>query len=358
MPSTSYGERAREFHTLERDASSLRHRVELDEIHKPAGQRRSPQPGDRCLSHAVPRACDVDMLLARALALSVVVLAAVSAPARAGDGSWSWPLEDRRVSGRFDRPDTEYSAGHRGIDLPGRVGEPVRAVARGRITFAGSVAGVGVVTVDHGRERSTYQPVDPAVKRGDTVSAGDVVGRLRDSGSHCAIACLHLGRLEADSYLDPLDRLASESRVRLVDPDGPMPTPPSGPAGNGTLRRPVGGPITSPFGPRVHPVTGARKLHDGTDFGVPCGTPVRAAGDGVVVARRYSGDYGNRVVVRHADGLETSYNHLASQSVSVGEQVTTSSIVGRAGSTGLSTGCHLHFMARRGGRLVDPMSLL
>ena len=235
-------------------------------------------------------------------------------------------------------------------------------MARGRVTFAGSVAGVGVVTVDHGRERSTYQPLRAAVKRGDTVAAGKVLGRLVAQGSHCPSVCLHLGRLEAGSpsrsYLDPLDRLGTESHVRLVDPDGPMPTPPSGPAGNGTLRRPVGGPITSPFGPRVHPVTGARTVHDGTDFGAPCGTPVHAAGDGVVVSRGSSGAYGNRVVVRHAGGLETSYNHLASQSVSVGQRVTTSSIVGRVGSTGLSTGCHLHFMARRGGTLVDPVSLL
>jgi murein DD-endopeptidase MepM/ murein hydrolase activator NlpD len=334
----------------------------VDEIHKSDGLACSPQPGNRCLSPAGRLAWDVSMPLARAVALSLIVLATAVAPARGGDGSWSWPLEQRRVSGQFDRPDTEYSAGHRGIDLPGRVGEPVRAVARGRVTFAGSVAGVGVVTVDHGRERSTYQPVDPGVRRGDTVAAGDVVGKLRDSGSHCAIACLHLGRLEAGSpsrsYLDPLDRLASESHVRLVDPDGPVPAPPSGPAGDGTLRRPVGGPITSPFGPRVHPVTGVRKLHDGTDFGVPCGAPVRAAGDGIVVSRRFSGAYGNRVVVRHAGGLETSYNHLASQSVSAGQRVKTSTIVGRVGSTGLSTGCHLHFMTRRGGRLVDPMSLL
>jgi murein DD-endopeptidase MepM/ murein hydrolase activator NlpD len=330
----------------------------VDEIHKTAYLACSPQPGDRCLSPARLRAWDEDMLLARAVALSLVVLAAASAPAQGGDGSWSWPVDDRRVSNQFDRPDTEYSAGHRGVDLSGRVGEPVRAVARGRVTFAGSVAGVGVVTVDHGRERSTYQPVEPGVKRGDTVSAGEVLGRLVARGSHCAIACLHLGRLESESYLDPLGRLASVSHVRLVDPDGPVPAPPSGPAGDGTLRRPVGGPITSAFGPRVHPVTGARKLHDGADFGVPCGTPVHAAGDGVVVSRRFSGAYGNRVVVRHGGGLETSYNHLASQSVSIGQRVTTSTIVGRVGSTGLSTGCHLHFMARRGGRLVDPMSLL
>jgi murein DD-endopeptidase MepM/ murein hydrolase activator NlpD len=286
------------------------------------------------------------------------VTGAMGAPAHAGDGSWHWPLGDHRVAGGFDLPDTEYSAGHRGIDLPGQVGEPVRAVAAGRVTFAGLVAGVGVVTVEHGGERSTYQPVHPAVHRGDLVEAGDLLGHLRGAGSHCATACLHLGRLESDAYLDPLERLATASHVRLVDPDGPLPTPPGGPSGNGTLRRPVGGPITSPFGMRVHPITGVRKLHDGTDFGVSCGTPVKAAATGVVVARGSTGAYGNQVVIRHGGGLETSYNHLASQSVTVGQRVTTSTIVGRVGSTGLSTGCHLHFMARRNGHVVDPMTLL
>jgi len=301
-------------------------------------------------------------MLVRAVALSVIVLAIVASPARGGDGSWGWPLDDpqnqHRVDGTFDLPDTEYTAGHRGIDLPGRVGDPVRAVSGGRVTFAGSVAGVGVVTVDHGRERSTYQPLDPDVERGDAVEIGDVLGRLRGTGSHCPSACLHLGRIESDSYLDPLERLATTSRVRLVDPDGPVPTPPVGPSGNGTLRRPAGGPITSPFGMRVHPVTGVRKQHDGTDFGVPCGTPVHAAGDGTVTDRGPSGAYGNRVVVRHAEGLETSYNHLASDSVVVGQHVTTSTIVGSVGSTGLSTGCHLHFMVRRDGALTDPAMLL
>jgi murein DD-endopeptidase MepM/ murein hydrolase activator NlpD len=109
---------------------------------------------------------------------------------------------------------------------------------------------------------------------------------------------------------------------------------------------------------RIHPVTGARTLHDGTDFGVPCGTPVRAARDGTVVSRGSSSAYGNRVVIRHGGGLETSYNHLAIQSVTVGQRVTTSTVVGRVGSTGLSTGCHLHFMARRNSQLVDPMTLV
>ena len=77
------------------------------------------------------------MLLPRVVALSLLVLVAGAAPALGGDGSWVWPVGDHRVTGRFDLPDTEYSAGHRGIDLPGRAGEPVSAVAPGRVTFAG-----------------------------------------------------------------------------------------------------------------------------------------------------------------------------------------------------------------------------
>jgi len=220
------------------------------------------------------------------------------------------------------------------------------------------VAGVGVVTIEHGGERSTYQPVDASVRLGDTVDASETIGRLDGTGSHCATACLHLGRLEGETYLDPLDRLGSISRVRLVGPDAPIPTPPVGPSGDGTLQRPVGGPITSPFGTRVHPLTGVRKLHDGTDFGVPCGTPVRAAGAGTAVAGGSAGSYGIRVTVRHPDGLETSYNHLSSRAVAVGQRVTASTVLGRVGSTGQSTGCHLHFMVRRDGRLTDPMQLL
>lgn len=333
----------------------------LDEIH--IGPRSAPiSPGiDSILSAAEVGAWDGDMPLPRVTAVAIVIIISIeigAVPARAGDGSWAWPVGDHRVSGEFEPPDTAYSAGHRGIDLPGHVGEPVLAVASGRVTFAGAVAGVGVVTVEHGAERSTYQPLDPQVRRGDAVEVGDVLGQLRVAGSHCPTACLHLGRVAAESYLDPLDRLAAQSHVRLVDPHGPLPTPPAGPSGDATLRRPVGGPITSPFGPRIHPVTGARRVHDGTDFGVPCGTPVHAAAGGTVVDRGFNGAYGHRVVVRHAGGLETSYNHLASQAVAIGQQVTTSTVVGRVGSTGLSTGCHLHFMARRDGTLIDPMTLL
>ena len=293
------------------------------------------------------------------LALLAALLAAVvclpSATAVADTGDWTWPLGDHEVGRRFDPPADAYGPGHRGVDLPGGVGDEVRAVAAGRVAFVGDVAGVPVVSIDHGAERSTYQPVRARVRRGDAVARGQVVGTLLGTHSHCPGACLHLGRRAGDDYLDPLDLLGG-GRFRLISPDGPPPTPPVGSGGD--LTRPVGGPITSPYGMRVHPITGVRKLHDGTDFGVPCGTPVHAAGAGTVVGRSTDPAYGRRIVIDHGGGIETSYNHLSAQAVSVGQRVAAGDVIGRSGTTGLSTGCHLHFMAVKGGRPVDPMGYL
>jgi murein DD-endopeptidase MepM/ murein hydrolase activator NlpD len=105
-------------------------------------------------------------------------------------------------------------------------------------------------------------------------------------------------------------------------------------------------------------VTGEDKLHDGTDFGAACGTPVRAAAEGVVREVGRAKGYGNRVTIRHASGLETLYGHLSRIDVRPGQKVSTSTTIGRVGSTGLSTGCHLHFGVHAGGQAVDPMSYL
>jgi murein DD-endopeptidase MepM/ murein hydrolase activator NlpD len=290
----------------------------------------------------------------------LVVAPLVVAPSRAVAASepWAWPLGRPGVDRGFDPPADRYGAGHRGVDLAGSVGDQVRAVAAGRVTFAGLVGGVHVVTVDHGTERSTYQPVAASVQVGDAVEARQVIGTLLGEHSHCPSACLHLGRREGEAYLDPLE-LLGQARFRLISPDGAPPSPPPGAAGpGGPLDRPVGGPVTSPFGMRVHPVTGVRKLHDGTDFGVPCGTPVHTSGPGTVVSSGDAGAYGTRVVVRHGSGVETSYSHLSAASVRAGTPVETGDVVGRVGTTGLSTGCHLHFMVVEAGTPVDPMTRL
>ncbi len=170
-------------------------------------------------------------------------------------------------------------------------------------------------------------------------------------------------RREREKVSVLLQRRAARARARAAAvaraAGRSLRTQPSSP---GVLMHPVDGYISSPYGMRMHPVYHQWRLHDGTDFGVGCGTPIRAAAGGRVVGRYYDSAYGNRVIVDHGwvggAGLGTSYNHLSSYSTYVGEQVSRGEVIGYVGSTGFSTGCHLHFMVFRNGATVDPMNWL
>ena len=117
--------------------------------------------------------------------------------------------------------------------------------------------------------------------------------------------------------------------------------------------------ITSSYGMRLHPILEVYKLHDGTDFGAGCGTAVYAAAAGTVVSEYYDGGYGNRVILSHGRvngvNLATSYNHLTRFVTQPGQQVERGQLIGYAGTTGYSTGCHLHFMVYENGVAVNPM---
>lgn len=130
------------------------------------------------------------------------------APQAAVEPPWAWPLPGvPPVLKRFDPPPKRWLPGHRGIDLGGSVGSPVRAVDDGVVSYSGSIAGVGIVAVEHaGGLRSTYQPVEGRAHEGDGVARGEVIGTLGDVGGHCLLrTCLHLGAIEGkDHYLDPL----------------------------------------------------------------------------------------------------------------------------------------------------------
>ena len=129
-----------------------------------------------------------------------------------------WPLRPRpAVVAGFDPPAARWSAGHRGVDLAGTPAAPVHSSLAGRVTFAGRIAGRGVVVVSHGRTRTTYEPVTAGVAVGDRVRAGAVIGRLQLFGSHCFPRwCLHWGLVEGrDRYLDPLT-LVGAAPVRLL----------------------------------------------------------------------------------------------------------------------------------------------
>jgi murein DD-endopeptidase MepM/ murein hydrolase activator NlpD len=131
---------------------------------------------------------------------------------------------------------------------------------------------------------------------------------------------------------------------------------------DGFLLAPVDGTVTSPFGYRIHPIYGYWGLHDGTDFGVSCGEGMRAAAAGKVISRYYSSVYGNRLYLDvgkvNGHNLTVVYNHATSYRVDVGDTVARGEIVGYVGSTGWSTGCHLHFTVLQDGTAVDPMNYL
>jgi murein DD-endopeptidase MepM/ murein hydrolase activator NlpD len=152
------------------------------------------------------------------LVLTTVLLVLLGRPAAAYDEpAGVWPLEPRpEVVAGFDPPSDPWGSGHRGADLAGRVGQPVRAALAGTVAWAGPIAGKGVVTISHGDTRTTYEPVAASVSVGDRVLAGDRIGVLAVPFSHCfPAACLHWGLLRGETYLDPLS-LVGGGRVRLL----------------------------------------------------------------------------------------------------------------------------------------------
>ncbi|MFT3915607.1 MAG: M23 family metallopeptidase [Anaeromyxobacteraceae bacterium] len=115
--------------------------------------------------------------------------------------------------------------------------------------------------------------------------------------------------------------------------------------------------LTSRFGSRKHPVLGYTRMHEGVDYGAPVGTPVWAVGDGRVEQAGWNGGCGKAVTLRHRNGFETVYCHLSSVAVSAGKGVAQKQIIGYTGQTGLATGPHLHYMVKKGGHAVNPLTL-
>jgi murein DD-endopeptidase MepM/ murein hydrolase activator NlpD len=130
------------------------------------------------------------------------------------------------------------------------------------------------------------------------------------------------------------------------------------PTGSGTLTLPVAGPVTSPFGARTSPITGAQEFHEGIDIGAAQGTPIRAAASGTVTFAGQMSGYGNIVIVQHAGGMQTRYAHQSAMSVTAGQTVAAGEVIGAVGATGEATGPHLHFEVRLNGVAVDPAPYL
>jgi murein DD-endopeptidase MepM/ murein hydrolase activator NlpD len=124
------------------------------------------------------------------------------------------------------------------------------------------------------------------------------------------------------------------------------------------LITPIAGRRASGYGMRTDPINGTQSNHPGVDLAAPTGTPVAAAAAGKVSHAGPAGTYGNLVIVKHDNGFETRYAHLSEVDVKVGDSVTPGELVGKVGTTGRSTGPHLHFEVRHDGKVLDPGALL
>jgi murein DD-endopeptidase MepM/ murein hydrolase activator NlpD len=177
----------------------------------------------------------------------------------------------------------------------------------------------------------------------------------RDSG---ADRRERLGRIAAEEHLafTRLDAESARIRAIILDAAGAQHIGPVPPFLGTLLRRPVGGEITSGYGWRIHPIFQTPEFHTGIDIAAPWGAPVEAPADGSVIYAGQMPANGMLVILNHGNGFSTTYSHLSSYAVRVGERVHRGQRIARVGSTGWSTGPHLFFEVREGGRPINPLA--
>lgn len=186
--------------------------------------------------------------------------------------------------------------------------------------------------------------------RADQARAVDVA-KVREQNEQTVLATVQARKAE-------FERAAQRQQAASASVEQVLSSRPR--TGNATSRFqfPADGPISSPFGWRVHPIFHTRRLHTGIDIGAGYGTAVRAGGAGTVVVAGTITGYGNAIVIDHGGGIATLYGHLSRFKVRVGQSVSAGATIGAVGNTGNSTGPHLHFEVRVQGTPVDPMPYL
>ncbi|MFM9827558.1 MAG: M23 family metallopeptidase [Sphingomonas sp.] len=177
-----------------------------------------------------------------------------------------------------------------------------------------------------------------------------IVERARAATGEVRLGQLLFAGLEHDGRKLQLVRWERDGRGEWLDPKGVGER-------RGLMTMPVQGHLTSGFGFRRHPILGFVRMHKGLDIGAPYGTPIRAAMDGVVSFAGRNAGYGNFVKLTHGSGLATGYGHMSRILVRPGTRVSQGQIIGAVGSTGLSTGAHLHYELWRNGAAINPASV-
>jgi murein DD-endopeptidase MepM/ murein hydrolase activator NlpD len=200
------------------------------------------------------------------------------------------------------------------------------------------------------------QAIGASLDVGSEVMPGDrfelVLAQARSADGRIVSGGLLYAGLDRSAASDlSLVRVPIGGRLQWID-EGRSPEPVTS-----GLLTPVAGPITSGFGARMHPILRFLRMHNGIDYGAPMGAPIVAAADGQVVRAGWAGGYGRQVRIAHADGLTTSYSHMSRIVAGEGGVVRRGELIGYVGSSGLSTGPHLHYEVLRNGTPVNPLGV-
>lgn len=232
-------------------------------------------------------------------------------------------------------------------------------------TYAITVGGEKKAEVSTEEEANKIiENVKSSLKSGVTMDFGinaEYSSELACNSSEEALASLNKIKTQKEEEYDLAQKKAAEEAARKAAASYSGSYTPTvvlasaGSIGDLQLKAPVSGMISSRFGDR----SGVRRsTHTGTDIAAPMGTAVTAAAEGTVASAGWNGSYGNCIIINHVNGVQTWYAHLSKINVSVGQQVNTSTVIGNVGSTGNSTGPHLHLEVRINGTPVNPQNYL
>lgn len=161
-------------------------------------------------------------------------------------------------------------------------------------------------------------------------------------------------RVEQEKARKEAERKAKEEAEKNKNENQSKPNPDSSSNVSSGYIRPVSGRMSSPYGYRIHPIYNTRRMHTGVDYAASSGTPIKATRGGRVILAKFNSSYGNYIIVDHGDGISSLYAHMSGFNASYGDNVSQGQVIGYVGSTGASTGPHLHFEIRVNGSHRNP----
>ncbi|MCL2489773.1 MAG: peptidoglycan DD-metalloendopeptidase family protein [Propionibacteriaceae bacterium] len=177
-----------------------------------------------------------------------------------------------------------------------------------------------------------------------------------------AAAALKQSQDEQAQYEADLAKIQQQIQAQMAQDQAQGIPNQAAPSSGTFFQRPVPGPVTATFGWRIPPIAGASSYHQGVDFGSPCGTPILASAAGTVTYAGWNGSLGNYVAINHGliagNYYSTGYGHQSKIAVSVGQQVARAQVIGYVGTTGVSTGCHVHYNVYKNGTLINGLPLV